>query len=345
MNAQVESRIYESTDVTDTPKTAADLVKLSDQYRQAAVLHYAMAEKIFDHTEVECSAHELAGRLGLVANKVKILLNALVALGLLKRSGEKYLNTDMTNNYLRSASGNYLGPIIDHQRLQWQNWPRMGEVLRSEQSLQFQQENRFEHDHQARDAFNNAMVRLSQPMVDAVKALPIFDQARSVIDLAGGHGTYLAQIAKAHRAINGQIWDLPATRQAALRTIEKYDLSGRISFFEKNILEAGNYTGANADVVLLNDCLHYFDQQEAESVIGLAAGLVNAGGALLILTMTLNEDRLRPALSADFSLHMMINTNHGELHPTAWIGGVAADHGLNVSTQEVGRYTLLICKR
>jgi hypothetical protein len=42
---------------------------------------------------------------------------------------------------------------------------------------------------------------------------------------------------------------------------------------------------------------------------------------------------------------MMINTNHGELHPTAWIGGVAADHGLNVSTQEVGRYTLLICKR
>ncbi|MDN7675619.1 methyltransferase [Burkholderia oklahomensis] len=345
MNAPAVETIYESTEDKAALTSVVDLVKLSDQYRQSAILHYAVAEKLFDLTQTSRTPAEVAASFGMVEGKVAILLHALVALGLLGKEGDAFRNTELTARYLTSTSADYIGPIIEHQHLQWDNWPRLGEILRSEKPLGFQQESRFAHDTRARDAFNDAMVRLSQPMVDVVSGLGVFAHARTVIDLAGGHGTYLAHVLRRHPGLTGQIWDLPTTRDAAQKTIKAHGLAGRVEFFEKNLLDARNFEGGAADVVMLNDCLHYFDDPEACAVIGHAAGLVKPGGAFLILTMTMDDNRVTPALSADFSLHMMVNTNHGELHPTPWIAGVVRDNGLSVSERSIGRYTLVIGQR
>ncbi|HHY6928772.1 TPA: methyltransferase [Burkholderia ambifaria] len=347
MDVPAVEAIYDSTE-DQTPSTlnsAADLVKLSDQYRQSAILHYAVADKLFDLTQVSSTSAEVAASLGLVEGKAAILLHALVALGLLTKDNDAFRNTALTTRYLTTASADYIGPILEHQQLQWDNWPRLGEILRSDMPLAFQQESRFAHDTRAREAFNDAMVRLSQPMVDVVSELGVFAQARTVVDLGGGHGTYLAHVLRRHAQLTGQIWDLPTTRDAAHKTIHAYGLGDRIEFFEKNLLDTRSFDGATADVAMLNDCLHYFDDREARVVIGHAAGLVKPGGALLILTMTMHDDRVTPALSADFSLHMLVNTNHGELHPTPWISSIVRDNGLVVSEQSIGRYTLLIGER
>ncbi|KMJ43977.1 methyltransferase [Xenorhabdus khoisanae] len=337
--------IYESTNDKVTLTSVVDLVKLSDQYRQSAVLHYAVAEKLFDLTQESCTSAKIAKNFNMVESKVFILLNALVALGLLRKDGNEFLNTELTTRYLTSTSSDYIGAIIEHQHLQWDNWPRIGEILRSEKPLDFQQESRFKHDERARDAFNDAMVRLSQPMRDVVCSLSVFTSANTSIDLAGGHGTYLAEALRRHPQLKGQIWDLPTTRKAAQKTIEAYGLSGRLEFCEKNLLDSLNFEGVTADIVMLNDCLHYFDETEALKVIRHASSLVNPGGSFLILTMTMDENRVTPALSADFSLHMMVNTNHGELHPTQWIARAVHENGLSVSEHLIGRYTLLIGQR
>ncbi|WP_340613304.1 methyltransferase [Xenorhabdus thailandensis] len=342
MLVQVKETIYESVNDKSVLNSVVDLVKLSDQYRQSAVLHYAVAEKIFDFTQKKCTPAMLASHFNMVESKVVILLNALVALGLLSKEGDTFLNTALTMQYLTSDSADYIGAIIEHQHLQWDNWPRIGEILRSKTSLNFQQENRFKHDKRARDAFNDAMVRFSQPMRDVVSNLSVFRNANTVIDLAGGHGTYLAEILRHYPQLTGQIWDLPTTRKAAQKTIAYYQLNDRLEFCEKNLLDPLNFSGEHADIVMLNDCLHYFDEPEALEILRQAADLVNPKGALLILTMTMDENRITPPLSADFSLHMMVNTNHGELHPTPWIIRIMEANGLSVSEQFIGRYTLLI---
>ncbi|MNO02975.1 hypothetical protein D3C81_2235510 [compost metagenome] len=61
--------------------------------------------------------------------------------------------------------------------------------------------------------------------------------------------------------------------------------------------------------------------------------------------MTLDEDEIHPALSADFSLHMMVNTVNGELHPTRWLAKQMQDQGLSVDQEPIGRYTLLVGRR
>ncbi|CRM75740.1 methyltransferase [Pseudomonas marginalis] len=345
MNAQKPTTIYEHADEVTALSSVVDLVKLSDQYRQSAILHFAVAQHLFDQTTRPATADAISQQLGWVPNKAKIFLNGLVALGLLKKSADTYTNQPLAERFLVSRSAEFIGPIIAHQRLQWQNWPRLGEILSSAESMDFQQENRFKHDIAARDAFNDAMVRFSQPMVDVLKELPVFDTASKVIDLAGGHGTYIAEIARRHPQVQGEIWDLAATRQSAESTVEKYQLAGRLTFKERNLLDLARYEGESADVIMVNDCLHYFTREETSTLIRSAAQLVNDGGSLLVLSMTLEDDEIHPALSADFSLHMMVNTVHGELHPTRWIAEQMVAQGFEVVQEPIGRYSLLIGRR
>ncbi|MBC3436576.1 methyltransferase domain-containing protein [Pseudomonas sp. BW16M2] len=345
MNAQKPVTIYEHADELNSLQGVVDLVKLSDQYRQSAILHSALAQRVFDHTRQPVSAQALSDALGWVPNKGRIFLNALVAMGLLKRTAQGFENLPLSQRFLVSDSAEFIGPIIDHQRLQWHNWPRLDEVLRSRTSLDFQQENRFKHDLAARDAFNDAMVRFSQPMVDVLRDLPLFDKAQRVIDLAGGHGTYLAEIASRNPQVKGEVWDLEPTREAAAATFAKYRLDSRLGFHARNLLDLAQYQGERADVVMLNDCLHYFTREQVRTLIAGAAGMVEGDGALLVLSMALEDDEIHPALSADFSLHMMLNTVNGELHPTRYLIDSMASAGLTVEQEPIGRYTLLIGRR
>ncbi|MET5115585.1 methyltransferase, partial [Burkholderia pseudomallei] len=73
-------------------------------------------------------------------SKAAILLPALAALGLLTKDGDAYRNTALSARYLTTTSADYIGPIVEHQNLQWDNLPRLGEILRSEEPLAFQQE-------------------------------------------------------------------------------------------------------------------------------------------------------------------------------------------------------------
>ena len=345
MNAQKPTTLYERANEVAGLNSVVDLVKLSDQYRQSAILHFAVDQQVFDHTQLPVSAEDVATRLGWTSNKGKIFLNGLVALGLLNKHEDRFSNQVLSDRFLVSSSPEFIGPIIAHQRLQWQNWPRLGEILATGQSMDFQQENRFKHDQAARDAFNEAMVRFSQPMVDVVRELPIFDNARKVIDLAGGHGTYIAEIARRHPTLKGEIWDLAATRDAAQHTLDTYNLHDRLTFKERNLLDLAKYQGETADVVMLNDCLHYFTREQTRDLIASASQLVAKGGALMILSMSLDANEITPALSADFSLHMMVNTVNGELHPTPWLAQQMSDQGFEVMEEKLGRYSLLVGRR
>lgn len=65
----------------------------------------------------------------------------------------------------------------------------------------------------------------------------------------------------------------------------------------------------------------------------------------MILSMSLDANEITPALSADFSLHMMVNTVNGELHPTPWLVQQMSDQGFDVMEEKLGRYSLLVGRR
>jgi hypothetical protein len=82
------------------------------------------------------------------------------------------------------------------------------------------------------------------------------------------------------------------------------------------------------------------------------AGVLPKGGTLLITTIYMDRNCVTPAAAAGFSFYMMMNTAHGQLHPTPWLVDQMKNIGFNVEVRNFGRvgtkggkYVLIIGQR
>lgn len=325
-------------------KDLGDLIRMNDLFHESAVLHLATSVGLFDQLTIPATATEIATAQHWVERKTRIVLDVLVALGLLDKSDGYYVDTDSTKRFLTTASDSSMIAIIDHQRLQWSLWGDMDGVLRSDTPTPAQQEVRLARDSAANRAFTRAMIRLSQENVVDLLAVPELAGAGHVLDLCGGHGLYLASLARENPDLTGEVWDLEPARRVAVETLAELGVADRVTFEARDVLAPGAFEGRSADACMLNDCLHYFDRDGVRRVVGGAVSTLAPGGTLIVTTMTLDDDRVTPPGAAGFSLHMMLNTHFGELHPTAWIEEVMGDAGLAVERQpfgSLGRASLL----
>ena len=321
------------------------LFRINDQFHESALLHFGVAERIFDELVCPRGAYDIAKQRGWVAEKCEVMLNALTSIGLLEKDTDLYRNTALANRHLVSSADYFLGPIIDHQRLQWKLWSEIEIVLSAKTSIEQQQELRLSKDEKANKAFNDAMISLSRDNVSEVASLGVFKHSKRVADLCGGHGSYLVEIARRYPQITGEVWDLPTTRRTANEVFKKAGVQERLVFKEVD-LRTVDWTRADYfDVVMLNDCLHYFSEREVRTIVARCAGLLRSEGALIVLSMTLSEDGCEPAGAAGFSFHMMLNTACGRLHPTKTLVDAATTVGLAASVHpigQLGRYSMIV---
>lgn len=327
------------------PMNVGDLFRMADQFHVSALLHFAHASGLFEITAKAIDAQTLSTQLKWVPRKAGIFLNSLAAIGLLSKEADgRYRNVPAVDQSLVKASPAYMGGVIEHQRLQWGTWTRLDEVLTTRDSLKWQQEQRLKEDLQANDAFHQAMRNLARANLPAFLALPFPAGKKEVIDMAGSHGTYLAALVQRNPGYTGEVWDLPGAEAHALTTFRDYGCADRCTFRGKDITQLDSYAGVSADIVLLNDCLHYFEPETVQTVLTRIRGVLTPGGTLVLATQLLNSDGITPMAAAGFSMHMMLNTVHGGLHPTPWIAQQMQALGFTVSQAPLdptGRYVTL----
>ena len=324
----------------------SDLFRMADQFHDSALLQIAHSRGLFELTTEQIGANEVAARYGWMPRKTLIFLNSLVAVGLLtKDDQDRYCNAPIANQSLVRSRPGYMGGVVEHQRLQWDTWARIGEALSTSDVLPWQQEQRLRNDAAANDAFHEAMRTLARANLPAFMSLPIPRGKKHVIDMAGSHGLYLAAMARADPGVTGEVWDLPGAERLAVETFREFDCSERCSFRTKDITLPASFAGVRADVVLLNDCMHYFEPETVRDILAHAVGILRPRGMLLLATQLLNADGVSPAAAAGFSMHMMLNSAHGGLHATSWVAELIMELGLAVTRRPLdptGRYVILL---
>jgi O-methyltransferase domain/Dimerisation domain len=327
----------------------SDLFRIADQFHDSALLHFAHCSGLFELTTERMDANEVAARMGWMPRKALIFLNSLVAIGLLTKDAQgRYCNAPIADQSLVRSRPGYMGGVVEHQRLQWDTWTRIGDALSTGNVLPWQQEQRLRSDAAANEAFHEAMRNLARANLPAFMSLPIPKGKKHVIDMAGSHGLYLAAMAKAGPDLTGEVWDLPGAERLALETFREFGCSERCSFRTKDITLPASFAGVRADVVLLNDCMHYFEPETVRDILAHAVGILRPRGMLLLATQVLNSDGVSPAAAAGFSMHMMLNSAHGGLHATSWIAELIKKLGLAVIQSPLdptGRYVILLGRK
>jgi SAM-dependent methyltransferase len=300
------------------------LLELSGGYWSTCALHAGVKLGVFTPLAGEpLSAEELAGRINCDSRGLAMLLNALTALDLLDKNGDRYVATPFAAEFLSRTSPGYLGHIIMHHHHLMTGWANLDQAVQSGAPIR----ERASHEDVAvsRESFLMGMFNLA--MLMAPKIVPNIDLSgrRRLLDLGGGPGTYAIHFCQQNPELSAVICDLPTTRDFAEQTIERFGLSSRISFvagdFEEQDLPGG------FDVAWLSHILHGVGPQECASILRKAIAALEPGGMILVQEFVLDDSKDAPLFPTLFSLNMLLGTPEGQAYSESELVGMLAAAG------------------
>ncbi|MBU5614038.1 methyltransferase [Geomonas azotofigens] len=291
--------------------TPATLLELSGSYWSTCTLHAGVKLDIFTPlASTPMTVVELAGALTCDARGLAMLLDALAALGLLKKEDRLYSATAFSAKFLSRTSPEYLGHIIMHHHHLVAGWSRLDEAVKTGQPVR----ERVSHEdvESSRESFLMGMFNLA--MILAPKIVPQIDLQgrRRLLDLGGGPGTYAIHFCRHNPQLDAVICDLPTTRSFAEQTVARFELSDRIGFvaadFEQEDLPEG------FDVAWLSHVLHGIGPDACARVLTKAVAALEHGGLILIQEFILDDKKDAPVFPALFSLNMLLGTPDGQAY-------------------------------
>lgn len=287
---------------------AEQLIQFSGNYWGSFALHAAVKLDVFTAIgDKELSGKEIARALNAEPRAMSMLLNAITALGLLKKNTDQYSNTPVSRKFLSKDSEDYVGYIIMHHHNLADSWARLdlavktGEPTRTRTSF---------GDETVRKNFLMGMFNLAMNL--APRLAPHIDLAgrRRLLDLGGGPGTYAIQFCRNNPQLQAAVFDLPTTQSFAEDTIGKFKLSDRIRFISGDFVNddiPGKY-----DVVWLSHILHGESPQNCHKILQKALLVLERGGMIIIHEFILNNTMDGPLHPALFSLNMLLGARGGQ---------------------------------
>ena len=279
---------------------------------------------------------DMARRLGTDQRAIGLLLNALVAIGLLGKEGERYGNTSESQEYLVKESPKYAGHLLLLQDAEWDHWGKLESVVRTGRSPV--KDHLFRTDPRLAENVLMVLHRVALQHAPALAKQVDLGAARTLLDLGGGAGTHAMAFCQASPNLTATVFDLPETLATTERLVKEAGLEGRIRLrpgdFNRDDL-AGPY-----DAVLMSDILHYQGSEANAALVQKVYRALAPEGRLVIKDRFLDESGTSPAWTAVFAVHVLVNTEKGQCYTLAEAMQWLKDAGFT-AIDELERSTLV----
>ncbi len=288
--------------------TYPQLIHLANAFSESQVLLAANDLDLFTAIGgTGRTAGEIAQRCKAHPEGMRLLLNALVGLGLLSLHGNRYRNTPLGRRYLDGRSPTAISNLLWLLGHHWHDWTNLPRALRKGRpgwgtataSAEF------------RRRFSLAMHERSHVLAAPTAAtLRLPPNARRFLDLGGGPGSYAIALAKRYPHLQGVVLDQTVT--IAKRLILREGLGARLKARAGNIFTAD--LGPGYDAVLVSNVIHVFNERENRTLLRRVREALRPGGKVFIVEFFLDGSRTRPAKSSVFSLMMYLFTATGRCY-------------------------------
>jgi len=257
----------------------------------------------------------IRGRMGLHPRSARDFLDALVALGFLRRTDGRYHNTSATDRYLDKRKETYIGGVLEmaNDRL-YGFWGCLTEALRTGQSQSEAKDGDrpfFETlyaDPGRLKAFMAAMTGVSHGANLAIAEKFPWKDYRTFVDVGTAQGDLAVQVARANAHLTGAGFDLPQAAPIFENYALRNGLSRRLRFV------AGDFFRdplPPADVIMMGHILHDWTLEEKKILIRKAYEAIPEGGAFIVYDSIIDDERSGNAFGLLMSLNMLIETPGG----------------------------------
>jgi len=295
--------------------TPAKIMQLGTAFMGSKTLLSAVELGLFTElAKGPMEAEALTTRLQLHPRSARDFFDALVALGMLKRTGRRYANTPEAAKFLDRNKPSYVGGILEmaNARL-YRFWGSLTEGL---QTGKAQNEVKTGEDFfgtlyadpERLEGFLKAMTGLSIGAAQVIAKKFPWKKYRSFTDVGCAQGGVAVEIALAHKHLRGGGMDLPVVRPIFEAYAQQRGVGARLRFhtgdFFKDPLP-------ESDVIIMGHILHDWNLEEKIMLIRKAYEALPANGALIVHEALIDDARSRNAFGLLMSLNMLIETHGG----------------------------------
>lgn len=259
-------------------------------------------------------AETLRLQLGLHPRSARDFFDALVALGMLRRTGTRYANTPETALFLDRNKSSYVGGILEmaNARL-YRFWGSLTDGLRTGNA---QNEAKTGEDFfgtlyadpQRLEGFLKAMTGLSLGSARVIAKKFPWKRYRTFVDVGCAQGGVAVELALAHKHLTGGGMDLPVVQPVFEAYAKARGVDSRVRFVPRDFFKESL---PHADVIIMGHILHDWNLDDKMMLLRKAYAALPPKGALIVHEALIDDDRKTNAFGLLMSLNMLIETHGG----------------------------------
>jgi SAM-dependent methyltransferase len=299
---------------------------MARSYQHACVITAAADLGVFEMLATgEKTVEDAARAMDADERGTRILLDALTALELIEKNGDRYSITEEIGALLTPDGELTVFDMVRHQGSCLRRWAQLEYVVKhggpAERIVSVR------GDEADRAAFIGAMDDVNKAVADEIvrDLMPL--EFTHVLDLGGASGTWALAWLRANPAARATVFDLPHVEPLAMRRIEANGMSDRITFV------AGDFTADplpdGADLCWISAIVHQNTAAENRVMLKNVHEHLAPGGRALIRDVVMDEARSSPAYGALFAVNMLTGTPGGDTFTFEELRAMLEDAGFS----------------
>ena len=290
--------------------SAEDIRELANSFRESRTFLTAFEVKIFTVLDKHMmTSEEVSQKIIADPRATNRLMNALCAMGLLKKIHGKFYNSDLSSKYLVEGKPDFMGNLYHTNNL-WDNWSNLTDSVINGTSV-LNDKGKSEKDDWV-ESFIGAMHYRGVHQGKILAIMIDISNVKTMLDIGGGSAAFSIEIVKRNPAISATVLDLPYVIPLTKRYVSEAGLSDKFNFIEGDYLSKefeGNY-----DLILLSAIIHINNYEQNKMLIKKCADALNKNGIIVINDFIMNDDRTQPYHGVLFSLNMLVGTANGDTY-------------------------------
>jgi SAM-dependent methyltransferase len=254
---------------------------------------------------------EIAEAAGASPRGMASLLDALTAIGYLRKTGNRYGLQAISAAFLVPGGKEYVGAMAHALSLTWDAWKNLSEAVRSgrpAETVNVAEKGKQFFPKLVASIFPGNFAAATA----AVSHIPEKERRKigGILDVAAGSGAWSLAFAQAIPEARVTTVDFPEMTPITREFAEKFGATSRYDHLEGDLRELD--FGRDAfDLVILGHIIHSEGEKRGKELLAKSYAALKPGGKLLIAEYVPNDIRTGPAMPLLFGLNMLLQTEEG----------------------------------
>ena len=302
-------------------ETAEEVSNIAFGFMASKAMFAGLHLDVFTHLAAGPKTCEnLSEIVGVPANRIITLMNALNGVGLVELDGNLYANSLGAEAFLSRESkydfGDYLRFQIDQQMYPFLG--QLNEVL--DGSLSSDAVDSYQHwmsNPEQAALYSNAQHSGSLGPGRTIARMVDLTGAKSLLDVAGGTGAMTIRLLEANPDLTSTIIDFPNVSEIGWRFITEANMTNRVRYIPSNALNVE--WPSEQDAILMSYLFSGVPGEEVPRLVQYAFDSLVPGGKFLVHDFMVNDDRTGPVLAALWQLQHMAFTPDAHSVTAGWL--------------------------